>query len=81
MKEVLPTSGNHDFYYANGDRTPAPVYVDEANDKVYVFRLCLNSHANCAEECTEDMHFVLVAELTVAEYEAITDFEVWLASL
>ena len=81
VKEVLPTSGNHDFYYANGDRTPAPVYVDEANDKVYVFRLCLNSHANCAEECTEDMHFVLVAELTVAEYEAITDFEVWLASL
>lgn len=67
---AIAPNGDHNFTYPNGRPTPAPIFVDEENDVVYFFKLCLNAHADCAEECDKDLHFVLVDQMTVAEYEA-----------
>lgn len=66
---AIAPNGEHDFTYEDGTATPAPIYVDEANDTVYFFKLCLNAHADCAEECDLEMHFVLVDTMTIEEYE------------
>ena len=65
---AIAPNGDHDFIYDNGKPTPAPIFVDEANDIVYFFKLCLNKHADCAEECDLDMHFVVVDTMTIEEY-------------
>lgn len=67
---AIAPDGKHSFTYSDGKATPAPVYVDEVKKTVFFFQLCLNAHADCAEECDKDMHFVLRGTMTLEQYEA-----------
>ena len=66
---AIAPNGEHDFIYDNGQLTEAPIYIDEEAGLVYFFQLCLNKHADCAEECDRDLHFVLLGTMTIEEYE------------
>lgn len=66
---AIAPNGEHDFYYDNGVATEAPIYIDEEAGLVYFFQLCLNKHADCAEECDRELHFVLLGTMTIEEYE------------
>ena len=66
---AIAPNGEHDFVYDNGQLTEAPIYIDEEAGLVYFFQLCLNKHADCAEECDRDLHFVLLGTMTIEEYE------------